>query len=55
MSSSEVAGLKLLVIGLDGATWDMMLPLIAQGDLTHMRRGREPWPFGEPDCRLERP
>ena len=38
MNSSGIAGLRLLVIGLDGATWEMMRPLMAQGDLPNMRR-----------------
>ncbi len=33
--------LKLLVVGVDGATWSVIDPLIARGELPHFRRLRE--------------
>ena len=31
-------GLKLLVIGLDGATWDVIKPMVARGKLPNLAR-----------------
>ena len=35
---SRPAALKLLVLGLDGATWDVMTPMMEQGELPHLAR-----------------
>ncbi len=38
--------MKVFVLGLDGATWDILEPLIAQGDLPNLARIRERGVFG---------
>ena len=38
--------MKVFVLGLDGATWDLLEPLIAQGELPNLARIRERGVFG---------
>jgi hypothetical protein len=44
--SARVQGMRVAVVGVDGADWDLMEPLMARGDLPHFRAIKEGGAWG---------